>query len=142
MLSLGILVRVTLTPYSVDNDWWMQQASQVHRSAVRGAWARGGTSVVLSAPAAALEAARRSGFAPLRKRIFRMRCCFCRRRPASFTARIESRQPRRRFARPFSWVRQSIAASAVYASADLMVLPSEYEPFAVVVNEAMCCGAR
>jgi glycosyltransferase involved in cell wall biosynthesis len=29
---------------------------------------------------------------------------------------------------------------SVYASADLMVLPSEYEPFAVVVNEAMCCG--
>jgi glycosyltransferase involved in cell wall biosynthesis len=29
---------------------------------------------------------------------------------------------------------------AVYASADVMVLPSEYEPFAVVVNEAMCCG--
>src|SRR5208283_5067787 len=29
---------------------------------------------------------------------------------------------------------------AVYASADLMVLPSEYEPFAMVVNEAMLCG--
>jgi glycosyltransferase involved in cell wall biosynthesis len=29
---------------------------------------------------------------------------------------------------------------AVYTSSDLMVLPSEYEPFAVVVNEAMCCG--
>jgi len=29
---------------------------------------------------------------------------------------------------------------AVYTSADLMVLPSDYEPFAVVVNEAMCCG--
>ena len=28
----------------------------------------------------------------------------------------------------------------VYTSADLMVLPSEYEPFAVVVNEASCCG--
>lgn len=28
---------------------------------------------------------------------------------------------------------------AVYSSADLMVLPSEYEPFAVVVNEASCC---
>jgi glycosyltransferase involved in cell wall biosynthesis len=29
---------------------------------------------------------------------------------------------------------------AIYKSADVMVLPSEYEPFAVVVNEAMCCG--
>ena len=28
---------------------------------------------------------------------------------------------------------------AVYTAADLMVLPSEYEPFAVVVNEASCC---
>jgi glycosyltransferase involved in cell wall biosynthesis len=29
---------------------------------------------------------------------------------------------------------------AVYASGDVMVLPSECEPFGVVVNEAMCCG--
>ena len=29
---------------------------------------------------------------------------------------------------------------AIYKSADVMVLPSEYEPFGVVVNEAMCCG--
>ena len=29
---------------------------------------------------------------------------------------------------------------AVYTAADLMVLPSEYEPFAVVVNEASCCS--
>src|ERR1700682_1555405 len=29
---------------------------------------------------------------------------------------------------------------AIYAASDLMVLPSEYEPFAVVVNEASCCG--
>jgi glycosyltransferase involved in cell wall biosynthesis len=29
---------------------------------------------------------------------------------------------------------------AVYTAADLMVLPSDYEPFAVVVNEAACCG--
>ena len=28
----------------------------------------------------------------------------------------------------------------MYKASDLMVLPSEYEPFAVVVNEASCCG--
>jgi glycosyltransferase involved in cell wall biosynthesis len=29
---------------------------------------------------------------------------------------------------------------AGYKSPDLMFLPSEYEPFALVVNQAMCCG--
>jgi hypothetical protein len=74
MLSLGIPGdRVTLTPYSVDNDGWMQQASQVDRSAVRGA---GHDRGAFLRQAAALEAARRICFAPLQKQIFRMRCCF------------------------------------------------------------------
>src|SRR5262249_14334429 len=29
---------------------------------------------------------------------------------------------------------------AVYRTADVLVLPSDYEPFGVVVNEAMLCG--
>src|SRR5207245_7599939 len=29
---------------------------------------------------------------------------------------------------------------SVYAAADFLVLPSEYEPFGVVVNEAFSCG--
>ena len=29
---------------------------------------------------------------------------------------------------------------AVYVASDLMVLPSDYEPFGLVVNEAMICG--
>ena len=29
---------------------------------------------------------------------------------------------------------------SIYTASDVMVLPSEYEPFAVVVNEASCCG--
>jgi len=63
MLSLGIPGdRVTLTPYSVDNDWWMQQASQVHRSAVRGACSPGNGPPIC--------------FAPSQRQIFRMRCCF------------------------------------------------------------------
>lgn len=34
--SLGIPEqRITLTPYSVDNDWWLMQSKQTDRSAVR-----------------------------------------------------------------------------------------------------------
>ncbi len=29
---------------------------------------------------------------------------------------------------------------ALYSAADLLVLPSEFEPWGMVVNEAMCCG--
>src|SRR5207253_11122683 len=29
---------------------------------------------------------------------------------------------------------------AVYTGADLLVVPSEFEPFGLVVNEALCCG--
>src|SRR6516225_5618302 len=39
MLSLGLpSKRVTLTPYSVDNDWWIQQSSRVDRAATRAGW--------------------------------------------------------------------------------------------------------
>src|ERR1700687_3995257 len=113
MLSLGIPGdRVTLTPYSVDNDWWMPQASQVHRSAVRGAWGAGEHEVsAFLRQAAPLEAPRRSASRLCKSKYSGCAAAFCRGRPASFTARIRSRQSGRRFERPFSWVRQSIAAS-------------------------------
>src|SRR5271155_3250919 len=39
MISLGLpKERVTLTPYAVDNDWWMQQSAKVDREAVRESW--------------------------------------------------------------------------------------------------------
>src|SRR5262249_16696331 len=39
MTSLGILrERVTLTPYTVDNDWWTDQASKVDRRGMRSEW--------------------------------------------------------------------------------------------------------
>jgi glycosyltransferase involved in cell wall biosynthesis len=48
--------------------------------------------------------------------------------------------PRHSFARSLSGFINQSQLPAVYTSADLMVLPSDYEPFAVVVNEAMRCG--
>ena len=41
--------------------------------------------------------------------------------------------------RLLGFVNQSELPS-VYRSSDVLVLPSEYEPFGVVVNEALLCG--
>ena len=39
MLSLGLPnERITLTPYSVDNDWWAKESAKVDRDAIRAAW--------------------------------------------------------------------------------------------------------
>ena len=49
MLSLHVPPeRVTLTPYSVDNEWWIAQSEKVDREAVRANWgATPHTSVIL-----------------------------------------------------------------------------------------------
>jgi glycosyltransferase involved in cell wall biosynthesis len=143
ILSLGLPAeRVTLTPYSVDNDWWMRQSASVDRSAVRASWGASASDAVIlfcaklqswKRPGDLLHAFAKadlsnallviSGEGPLR-------------------AELESEATALGIAgrvRFLGFVNQS-QLPAVYTSADLMVLPSEYEPFAVVVNEAMCCG--
>ena len=143
MLSLGIPgERVTLTPYSVDNDWWIQHGRRANRNSVRAGWGAGlQTCVVLfcaklqpwKRPADVLRAFARAnisdallifaGEGPLHSQL----------ESEAASLRVASR------VRFLGFVNQS-QLPAVYASSDLMVLPSEYEPFAVVVNEAMCCG--
>jgi glycosyltransferase involved in cell wall biosynthesis len=143
MRSLGIpSERVTITPYAVDNQWWMQQASCVHRYEVRQAWGAGPqTNVVLfcaklqpwKRPTDLLRAFAKAnisdallvfaGEGPLRSQL----------ESQAATLGVASS------VRFLGFINQS-QLPAVYASSDLMVLPSEYEPFAVVVNEAMCCG--
>jgi glycosyltransferase involved in cell wall biosynthesis len=143
IVSLGISSeRVTLTPYVVDNDWWTAQSSGVDRRAVRASWgARLEDTVVLfcaklqpwKRPADLLHAFAQAnlraallvfaGEGPLRAEL----------ESEAVALGISSR------VRFLGFVNQS-QLPAVYTSADVMVLPSEYEPFGVVVNEAMCCG--
>ena len=143
MLSLGLSAdRVTLTPYSVDNDWWLQQSAQVDRAAVRAAWGVSSSDAVIlfcaklqpwKRPLDLLRAFAKAnlssgilvfaGEGPLRAAL----------ESEAATLGVASR------VRFLGFVNQS-QLPAVYTSADLMVLPSDYEPFAVVVNEAMCCG--
>jgi len=143
MISLGIPSElVTLTPYSVDNDWWMSESRKVDRAAVRESWgvSPGATVVVFSAklqqwkhPLDILRAFAKAGMAngllvfagegPLRQQL-------------EAEAKTLGVSARVRF---LGFVNQS-QLPGVYTASDLLVLPSEFEPFGVVVNEAMCCG--
>ena len=143
IFSIGIPEdQITLTPYTVDNDWWMQQSKQIDREAVRTSWGASPTDTVIlfcaklqpwKRPLDLLRAFAKlnvsnthlvfAGDGPLRLQL----------EAEASTLRVNSR------IHFLGFVNQS-RLPAVYGSADLMVLPSEYEPFAVVVNEAMCCG--
>src|SRR5215469_1490063 len=143
MLSLGLPAeRVTLTPYSVDNDWWIQQSSQVDRAKTRALWGVSPNDAVVlfcaklqpwKRPVDLLRAFARAdvqnallllvGEGPLRPQL----------EAEAVALGVASR------VHFLGFVNQS-QLPAAYTSADLMVLPSDYEPFAVVVNEAMCCG--
>jgi glycosyltransferase involved in cell wall biosynthesis len=143
MVSLGLPAeRVTLTPYSVDNDWWIQRSTAVDRRAVRASWGASTVdSVVLFC--AKLQPWKRPAdllFAFAQANLAEALLVFAGEGP--LRAQLESQAASLGVAsrvRFLGFVNQS-QLPAVYASADLMVLPSEYEPFAVVVNEAMCCG--
>jgi glycosyltransferase involved in cell wall biosynthesis len=143
MLALGLPAeRVTLTPYSVDNDWWMRHSAGVDRAAVRASWGASASDAVILF-CAKLQPWKRPGD---------LLCAFAEAKLSSallviagegpLRAELESQAAALGVAarvRFLGFVNQS-QLPAVYTAADLMVLPSEYEPFAVVVNEAMYCG--
>jgi glycosyltransferase involved in cell wall biosynthesis len=143
MRSLGIPNdRVTLIPNCVDNDWWIEQSSRVDREAVRTSWGAGcHTTVVLFSgklqpwkrPLDLLRAFVRTEFrdalllfageGPLRAQLEK----------ESISLGVVDR------VRFLGFVNQTQLPS-IYTGSDLLVLPSTYEPFGLVVNEALLCG--
>lgn len=141
--SLGIPEQqIQLTPYVVNNEWWIEQAKQVNRSLVRQQWNIPEDSLVIlfcaklqpwKRPLDALSAFAKAnvsntylvfaGEGPLRSEL-------------EAEAKALKVADRVRF---LGFVNQSQLPS-IYCSADLFVFPSEHEPFGVVVNEAMLCG--
>jgi len=134
--------RVMLTPYVVHNEWWIEQAKHVDRAAVRRSWnIPADAPVVLfcaklqpwKRPQDLLRAFARAnvpgsylvyaGDGPMRA-------------PLEAEAQALNIAGRTRF---LGFVNQS-ALPQVYCASGPLVLPSEYEPFGVVVNEAMLCG--
>ena len=141
--SIGIPPgRISMTPYSVDNSWWRAQAALVDRAEVRKQWGVPASAVVILFCAklqpwkrphdllrAFAKANNRNSFliyagdGPLLQEL------------KSEAAQL-SVEDRVRF---LGFVNQSQLPS-IYKSSDLFVLPSDYEPFGVVVNESMLCG--
>ncbi len=143
MRSLGLPdERVTLTPYVVDNDWWIEQSACVDRVAVRAAWGAAPEDTVFlfcaklqrwKRPLDLLHAFAKAklskallvfaGEGPLRGEL----------ESGAATLGVASRVKFLGFA-------NQTQLPAIYTAGDLMVLPSSYDAFGVVVNEAMLCG--
>ena len=134
--------RVTLTPYTVDNDWWMEQSAKVDRRAVRAAWGVVDNDVVVLF-CAKLQPWKRP-LDPLRafaeSKIENAILVYAGEGPLRGEVEAEAKRmgvaERVKF---LGFVNQT-QLPATYTAADVMVLSSEYDAFAVVVNEAMCCG--
>jgi glycosyltransferase involved in cell wall biosynthesis len=133
--------RIVLTPYAVDNAWWAEKAAMVDREAARAVWkVPSGAAVALfcaklqpwKGPSDLLEAFARANVAdsylvfagdgPMRGSL----------ETRAAQLGIEDR------VRFLGFINQSQLPS-VYRASDLLVLPSHYEPFGLVVNEAMLC---
>jgi glycosyltransferase involved in cell wall biosynthesis len=146
LLSLGLpRSRITMTPYSVDNDWWVAESSKIDRNSVRARWgAISSTAVILFC--AKLQPWKRPmdvlmAFAKLSEGE-RAQSMLVYAGEGNQRAELERQAVSLHIANRvhfLGFVNQS-QLPGVYTAADLMVLPSEYEPFAVVVNEASCCG--
>jgi len=141
--SIGIPEQlITLTPFAVDNSWWISQSEQVNVQMVRQQWDVPEDAIILlfcaklqswKRPQDALKAFVNAnvqdsylifaGDGLLR---------------ADLETDAESLGVKDRV-RFLGFVNQSQLPS-IYSSADLFILPSDYEPFGVVVNEAMLCG--
>jgi glycosyltransferase involved in cell wall biosynthesis len=143
MLSLGIPEeRISFTPYPVDNDWWLEQSAKVNREEIRAGWGIPSQACVIlfcaklqpwKRPQDLLRAFARAeskdsflviaGEGPLRGET----------EQEATNLGISDR------CRFLGFVNQS-QLPGTYAASDVLVLPSSYDAFGVVVNEASLCG--
>ena len=143
MRSLGIPnERITLTPFVVDNDWWSSQAAKVNRAVVRESWDVAADKLVvlfcakLQGWKRPLDLLRAFAAADVSDAVL----VYAGDGPLLATLKAEAHslgiESRVRF---LGFTNQSQLPS-VYSSADLFVLPSDYDPCPVVVCESMLCG--
>jgi glycosyltransferase involved in cell wall biosynthesis len=134
--------RIVLAPYVVDNAWWSEHAAKINRDAVRASWripAHGEVALFCAklqpwkGPMGLLEAFALANV-PHSYLVFAG--------DGPERSNLEGRATELGLAervRFLGFLNQSQLPSA-YCASDLLVLPSLFEPFGLVVNEAMLCG--
>ena len=133
---------IGIAPLVVDNDWWTARAEEVDRSAVRRGWGVPETAIMVlfcgklqpwKRPQDLLRA-----FA--RAEVPEARLVFAGTGPLAGTLASEAEQLGISDRVHFIGFQNQTHLPAVYCSADLFVLPSEYDACPAVVCEAMLCG--
>ena len=143
MRSLGLPKdRVTLTPYVVDNDWWLAQSARVDRAVVRASWGAAPDDVVVLFCAKLQPWKRPTDLLRAFARVGAVRAIlvFAGEGPLRSSLEAEAVALGISGRVGFLGFANQTELPAIYTSADLMVLPSVYDAFGVVVNEAMLCG--
>ena len=143
MRSLGLPDdRITLTPYVVDNDWWLAQSAGVDRAAVRASWGASPDDTVILFCAKLQPWKRPSDLlrAFAKTKMERGLLVFAGEGPLRSSLQAEADALGVGGRVRFLGFANQTQLPAIYTSADLMVLPSMYDAFGVVVNEAMLCG--
>ena len=143
IISLGFPPdRVSMTLITVDNDWWLAQATAIDRDDARKSLGFAPTEKIIlfcaklqpwKRPMDLLHAFA-SAAIPNAKLVFAG--------DGAQRTELESEAAARGISEKvqfLGFVNQS-QLPRLYKSADLMVIPSHYEPFGLVVNEAMLCG--
>jgi glycosyltransferase involved in cell wall biosynthesis len=143
MRSLGIPEeRISMTLDTVDNDWWLAECARADRAAVRASWGVNPEEKVI------LFCAK---LQPWKRPLDVLRAFAAAAVPHStlvfagdgaLRSQLETEAAALGVAgrvRFLGFVNQS-QLPGVYKASDLMVISSRYEPFGLVVNEAMLCG--
>jgi glycosyltransferase involved in cell wall biosynthesis len=142
MRSLGIPDdRIGLTPYCVDNDWWIEQSAKVDRRAVRGRWNIPDESVAILFCAKLQPRKRPRDLHRVFAQVADLDAYLVFAGEGPLRSALESEARSLGIAgkvRVLGFVNQS-GLPEPYTASDICVLPSEHEPFGVVVNEAMLC---
>jgi len=134
--------QIEIIPLVVDNDWWTARAEEVDRPAVRRSWGIPETAPVVlfcaklqpwKRPLDLLQAFAKCG---LRE----AHLAFAGSGPLDGALASEAKQLGVSDRVHFLGFQNQTQLPAVYRSADLFVLPSEYDPCPAVVCEAMLCG--